>query len=279
MSHSDRYIHYYLDQQQGNGMNVFRGSPRQNGHGQVGYGLGGLFRSVARVVMPIVKSGAKTLGNIALSTGANLLGDVLSGKNVKESAKSRLNEAANFVQRKAVSKLQTLGQTGNGVRLTVKKKSKKGKTPTPRVTSRQTKKRKSISCRGHIWIVMDFVHPTSVECARSELHLFTVPSTQTSLEKGRWIDHRPVSSVSDNGATTFLSPGTEDYIDSSKTILVVRAKVTKANGANLDANMKVEPINNFMHSLFKQVDVLFKEKQVTQATETYMLTVLILRHF
>ena len=68
---------------------------------------------------------------------------------------------------------------------------------------------------------MDFaVHPKSVECAKSELDLFTVPSTQTSLEKGRWTDYQPVSSVSDNGAITFVSPGTEDYVDLSKTILV-----------------------------------------------------------
>ena len=60
-----------------------------------------------------------------------------------------------------------------------------------------------------------------MECAKSELDLCTVPSMQTSLEKGRWIDHQPVSSVSDNGAITFLSPGTEDYVDLSKTILVV----------------------------------------------------------
>ena len=28
-------------------------------------------------------------------------------------------------------------------------------------------------------------------------------------------------------------------------------------------------MNNFLHSLFKQVDVILKEKQVTQATGTY----------
>jgi hypothetical protein len=28
-------------------------------------------------------------------------------------------------------------------------------------------------------------------------------------------------------------------------------------------------VNNFLHSLFKQVDVFLKEKQVTQATGTY----------
>ena len=117
---------------------------------------------------------------------------------------------------------------------------------------------------------MDFLHPKSVECTKSELDLFSVPSTQVSLEKGRWIDHEPVSSVADGGSISFLSPGTEDNVDLSKTILVVRAKVTKSDGTNLDADTKVGPVNNFIHSLFKQVDVFLKGKQVTQATGTYM---------
>ena len=96
-----------------------------------------------------------------------------------------------------------------------------------------------------------------------------MPPTQVSLEKGHWIDHQPVSSVTDSGPITFLSPGTEDYVDLSKTILVVRAKVTKADGTNLDADEKVGVVNNFLHSLFKQVDVYLKEKQVTQAMGTY----------
>ena len=74
MTQANRYVRYYLDQQQGNGIPVFRDSPWELGHGQMGYGLGGLFRSVARAVMPMAKSGAKTLGNIALNTGANVLG-------------------------------------------------------------------------------------------------------------------------------------------------------------------------------------------------------------
>ena len=74
---------------------------------------------------------------------------------------------------------------------------------------------------------MNFVHGKSGECVKTELDLFSVPPTQVSLEKGLWIDPQPVSSV--------LCPGTEDYVDSSKTILVVRAKVTKANGNDLDA--------------------------------------------
>ena len=60
----------------------------------------------------MVKSGAKALGNIALNSGANFVGDVLAGKNVKETAKARTLEAANVAKRKAVNKL--MNQTGSG---------------------------------------------------------------------------------------------------------------------------------------------------------------------
>ena len=116
---------------------------------------------------------------------------------------------------------------------------------------------------------MSFVHAKSQEYTKSELDLFSVPPTQVSSEKGHWVDHLPVSSVSDGGPITFLCPGTEDYVDLAKTILVVRTKVTKANGDDFDQDEKVGIVNNFLHSLFKQVDVFLKGKQVTQAKGTY----------
>ena len=116
---------------------------------------------------------------------------------------------------------------------------------------------------------MNFLHANSQECTKSELDLFSVPPTQVSLERGLWVDHQPVSSVAGGGPITFLSAGTEDYVDLSKTILVVKAKVTKANGTDLVADEHVGVVNNFLHSLFKQVDVFLKEKQVTQSLGTY----------
>ena len=50
---------------------------------------------------------------------------------------------------------------------------------------------------------------------------------------------------------------------------MVCAKVTKANGNDLDQNEKVGIVNNSLHSLFRQIDVFLKEKQVTQATGSY----------
>ena len=119
---------------------------------------------------------------------------------------------------------------------------------------------------------MSYVHDRSKRCDKSEVNLFNIPPTQTSLEKGRWIDYHPLSSVeNDEGPITFLVAGTDDYIDLSKTILIVEGKVVKADGTNLSGNERasIAPINNFSHSLFKQVDVYMNGKQVTPAMGTY----------
>ncbi len=119
---------------------------------------------------------------------------------------------------------------------------------------------------------MSYVHERSKRCDKNEVNLFSIPPTQTSLEKGRWIDYHPLSSVeNDEGPITFLIAGTDDYVDLSKTILVVEGKVVKADGTNLsgDEQANIAPVNNFMHSLFKQVDVYLNGKQVTPAMGTY----------
>ena len=120
---------------------------------------------------------------------------------------------------------------------------------------------------------MSYVHPFSKRCDKSEVDLFRVPPTQQSLERGRWIDYAPLSSVENpNSAITFLIAGTDEYIDLSKTILTVTGKITKKDGtSNLDSNdqSNVAPVNNFLHSLFRQVDVYLNGKQVTPTMGTY----------
>ena len=100
------YVQYYPAQQQGHGMPVFRGSAWQMGHGQMEYGLGNLFRSLAKVVTPLVKKGAKALGNIAMKTGADLLGDVAAGKNVKEAVKARGLQTVDAAKTKALEHIR-----------------------------------------------------------------------------------------------------------------------------------------------------------------------------
>ena len=60
-------------------------------HGPVlqrGYGLGSIFKSVARSVMLSLKE----IGKSALTTGLEVLQDVAKGENIKSAAKKRLKE-------------------------------------------------------------------------------------------------------------------------------------------------------------------------------------------
>ena len=118
---------------------------------------------------------------------------------------------------------------------------------------------------------MAYVHPYSKRFEKSEVDLFSIPPTQLSLEKGRWIEYRPLSSVQNNdSAITFVVAGTDEYLDLSKTILVVEGKVVPGTGGDLSTGQaSVAPVNNFLHSLFRQVDVYFNGKQVTPAMGTY----------
>ena len=120
---------------------------------------------------------------------------------------------------------------------------------------------------------MSYVHPFSKRCDKSEIDLFSVPPTQQSLERGRWIDYAPLSSVENpDSAITYLIAGTDEYIDLSKTILTVTGKILMGDGkTDLSGGNQtsVAPVNNFLHSLFKQVDVYLNGKQVTPAMGTY----------
>ena len=61
---------------------------------------------------------------------------------------------------------------------------------------------------------MAFVHHESQECTKSELDLFTIPATQTSITKGQWIEYHPLSNITDTGPIEFNVSGTgEEYMD------------------------------------------------------------------
>ena len=69
--------------QRGGNVPFYRGPVLQRG-----YGLGSIFKSVARSVMPSLKE----IGKSALITGLEVLQDVAKGENIKSAAKKRLKE-------------------------------------------------------------------------------------------------------------------------------------------------------------------------------------------
>ena len=69
------------------GMKSFRGPAMQKG-----YGLGGLFKGLARSFALVLKRSLITAGKKDLKTGVEVLGDVARGEKVKDSVKKRAKQ-------------------------------------------------------------------------------------------------------------------------------------------------------------------------------------------
>lgn len=97
----------------------FVGSEIQKGYGfgkiphvQVGHGFGGLFskffdfvkpylKKAKDFAIPLLKSGAETVGKEVVKTAAEIAKDVLDGKNLKESAKQHFTSSVDNLASKA----------------------------------------------------------------------------------------------------------------------------------------------------------------------------------
>lgn len=113
---------------------------------------------------------------------------------------------------------------------------------------------------------MALADPCSSECAKSELQLFDVPSTQTSIEETRIEPFYPLTSLDGNGPIEFrVNAGIDEMIDLNDIWLYTQAKILDedgkplpkpAAGAAVPGKSKVFPINYFNASMYRQVDVL-----------------------
>lgn len=81
------FEHYYVSQA-GHGMPVFAGGVSQRGHG-----LGSIFASIGRSVLPLLKSGVSRIGREVVQSGARFAGDVLAGHSPRSAAIKRTREA------------------------------------------------------------------------------------------------------------------------------------------------------------------------------------------
>ena len=79
--------HIFANFQQGNGLPAFRG-----GVSQRGYGVGGFFKGLLRVIAPKLKVVGKQLGKTALKTSLQTITDVANGENIKTAIKRRAGQ-------------------------------------------------------------------------------------------------------------------------------------------------------------------------------------------
>ena len=117
---------------------------------------------------------------------------------------------------------------------------------------------------------MALVHPKSCECTKSELDLFEVPPTQTSVAYGYWEQKGLTSALMDQGPYEFAVSGAgDDYIDLANTYPFVETQIMDDDDTALDGGADVGSVNLWMHSLFSDVSVSLNENLVSPPTSLY----------
>jgi len=134
------YTDYYLRQQQGGSMPVFRGTRYQKGHG-----LGNVFAKLFRHATPLFRRGVSYLGKQALNSGRHIVQDVFSGSTLRTAARRQLKRVGDELVDDAVNYITPEDQTGSGPR-------KRRRVNPPR------KKRASQSKRQKSWVT----HPDNI---------------------------------------------------------------------------------------------------------------------
>jgi hypothetical protein len=228
------YERYYDRQQKGEGeFPIYVGR----------YSQGSRNREYHRCPVQTNFTESQSSGTHVLQAGANVLEDVTKGKSWKDSAIKRIPK--DFTISHSENNPDRV-HVGNG-------------NAQPKTYSTDE---------------MAFIHEGSCECAKSELDLLSIPATQTSIESGIYVEYHPVSSIRDGAPIKFdVTASGDDYIDLADSFLYARAKIIRANGDKLDAADTAEPVKNFLHSLFSQVDISLNGTLIASSMNAYIQSI------
>lgn len=122
---------------------------------------------------------------------------------------------------------------------------------------------------------MAFINHASSLNVKSELDLFTTPAIQTTIESGSLQSYRTLTSLSNNGPLEFVISGSssDEYLDLGRVYLHVQARINVpiplAQGSVAGVAPVVGPTNNWLHSIFSQVDVYMNQKCITPSSNCY----------
>lgn len=113
----------------------------------------------------------------------------------------------------------------------------------------------------------------SSPCTKSELDLFYIPPTNTSIESGGWSQHNPLTALDDTGPIEFYIPASEsEYIHLNQTLLYLSVEFNSSLISKSESSNETPiygPINNLASSLFSQIDVSLKNESIETTNKTY----------
>ena len=112
------------------------------------------------------------------------------------------------------------------------------------------------------------------------LAIFYKPVQDHGQKQVEWIEYRPTGQLNSEGAIEFHVPGNgSKYMDLKNTKLKIKAKIVKADRTNLPSSTvtegtpipeasKVGPVNLFLQSLCRQIDVSLQQQIISPEVAT-----------
>jgi len=123
---------------------------------------------------------------------------------------------------------------------------------------------------------MAFINRASALNVKSELDIFSKLPIQTTVESGALQSYRPVTSISNDGPIEFLVSGSssDEYLDLGRVYIYLKVRLTTMTTQAVPGTPQpppgtVGPVNNWLHSMFSQVDVYLNQKCITPPNNCY----------
>ena len=128
---------------------------------------------------------------------------------------------------------------------------------------------------------MSLLDGDSCDCARSELELFEIPPTQTSIEESRYEQFYQLTGLDRNTPIEFkITAAQDEYLDLFQSQLYLKAKIVDSTGtalprgrtgdpAVLEDKALVFPVNYFPGSYFNRVECYINSKPVGSSENLY----------
>lgn len=117
---------------------------------------------------------------------------------------------------------------------------------------------------------MALIHQDSKPSISSQVDLFSLPFTSTTVDMSLYAETKPLVSIASNGKIDFrILPSASHYLDAEDSFLYLKCKVVKEDGSNFAATDDYSVSNSPLHSMFSQVDVYLNNQPVSMGNSTY----------
>lgn len=115
------------------------------------------------------------------------------------------------------------------------------------------------------------IHNFSDPAIRSQVDLFSLPPTDTTIDFSLYAQYKPIVNVRvSNSKIEFRIVGnSSQYLDLADCFLYLTVQVVNLDGSDLHQNQNISTTNLFLHSLFVQIDLSINGKLIWTSNNVY----------